>query len=237
MNSIYFLSDIHGNLNALQAVIEAIGKEEFQHSQKYFLGDYVNFGPQSNEVIEVLRNLEKADFIEGNHDIYCSKTELDYKTKYAENLPYMVKHIDWIKNRVNGENLNWLKKLNRTREFELSKKKFLLFHGYFEDTESKVDLTDPNLQKYDYILCGHSHKPGIWQLGNTTLINVGSVGSSLDGDNRASYCTMTQKNNEFRFEIKRVKYNVEKTILKLMELAPPYTEEIIWSLTHGKKKK
>lgn len=145
MRSIYFLSDIHGNLPALEAVIQDIGEEEFMKSQKYFLGDYVHFAPFTNEVINLISILPNANFIEGNHDIYCSKKELNYKKKYKANLPEMITHIDWIRKRISEKNIKWLASNPKQIELNLNGKSFLLFHGHFNDTESKIDITDNRL--------------------------------------------------------------------------------------------
>lgn len=235
MNKIYFFSDIHTNLPALLAVINDIGIEKFNTSQKYFLGDYVHFGPHSNEVIDLLRTLNNSSFIEGNHDIYCSKPNvLDYQNKYLRNIPELADHIDWIRSRITYENPEWLRDLQSTIVFELYQKKFILFHGSFNDPEISVDINDERLTNYDYIICGHSHKTGIWVNGKSTLINVGSVGEPLDGDNRSSYVILEVIDGKCSFEIKRVEYNTEETIADIELQNIPFGEQIIKSLKSEK---
>lgn len=234
MNKTYFFSDIHANLPALLAVINDVGSEEFNTSKKYFLGDYVHFGPHSNEVVNLLRTLNNSSFIEGNHDIYCSKPNvLDYQNKYLRDIPELADHIDWIRYRMTHENIEWLRDLQSTIVFELNQKKFILFHGSFNDSEISVDINDERLANYDFIICGHSHKAGIWKKGKSTLINVGSVGEPLDGDNRSSYVILEITDGECSFEIKRVEYNVEETIADIQLLNTPFGEQIIKSLKSG----
>ena len=235
MQCYYFFSDIHANLPAFMAVINDIGIEEFNTAKKYFLRDYVHFGPHSNEVIGLLRTLNNCSFIEGNHDIYCSKPNvLDYQNKYLKDIPELADHTDWIRSLMTYENLEWLQNLQSTIVFELNQKKFILFYGSFNDPEISVDINDERLTNYDYILCGHSHKAGIWKNGKSTLINVGSVGEPLDGDSHSSYVILEIIDGECCFEIKRVEYNTEGTIADIQLLNIPFGEQIIRSLKSGK---
>ena len=176
MKKVYFLSDIHANLPALEAVINDIGKDEFENSEKYFLGDYVHFSPYNDEVLSLLSKLENANFIEGNHDIYCSKKkELDQFRKYKETLPELIQHIDWTREQISKKNLDWLSSHPKQIELKWHNKKILLFHGHLENTGEIVNIHDKVLQLFDFVICGHSHKPRIDQVSKTTIINVGSV--------------------------------------------------------------
>jgi len=63
----WIIGDIHGMLRPLEAVLAAVRTADPQ-PQLYFAGDYVNRGPDSRKVIDLLLSLENARFIRGNHD-------------------------------------------------------------------------------------------------------------------------------------------------------------------------
>ena len=58
------ISDIHANLTAFEAVLEAAGEFE----RVWFLGDVVGYGPDPNECIDLLRKQPKLQALMGNHD-------------------------------------------------------------------------------------------------------------------------------------------------------------------------
>jgi serine/threonine protein phosphatase 1 len=63
----WVIGDIHGMYGALDALVNAIGRRD--HAARfYFVGDYVNRGPDSRRVLEYLVHLQNARFVRGNHD-------------------------------------------------------------------------------------------------------------------------------------------------------------------------
>src|SRR3982751_2009409 len=63
----WIIGDIHGMLRPLEALVAAIDKADAER-QLLFVGDYVNRGPDSKGVIELLLTLKNAHFVRGNHD-------------------------------------------------------------------------------------------------------------------------------------------------------------------------
>ena len=70
---IAFFSDIHGNLPALEIAVKKSGKVDGY----YILGDVVNYGPWSNECVELIENLENSFKVMGNHEEYYLKKRCD----------------------------------------------------------------------------------------------------------------------------------------------------------------
>ena len=232
------ISDIHGNLEALTAILT-----ELNFATKIFcLGDIVGYGPNPNECCNNLRN-KNATCITGNHDKAITENNI------VQNMNQLAKTaILWTKQTLTEENKNWLKTLNYTHKETQIDSTFT--HGTFK-----------NPQLFDYIECpfyhieyidtclgfyGHTHKPCIindkrieFATNDTPitikparkyLINVGSVGQPRDNNPKACYITMDTESNILTFH--RTSYDI-KTTQKKMKVAkmPPF---LITRLQYGR---
>ena len=112
------ISDIHGNIFALNAVLEAIKKQDVTYT--ICLGDLVGYGCNPNEVIERLRN-EKIPCIKGNYD--ASVVDKDY-TFIRENEVNSFS-LPWAIKNVTDENIKFLKELPNTITLEFNNKKII----------------------------------------------------------------------------------------------------------------
>ncbi|MGB9643325.1 MAG: metallophosphoesterase family protein, partial [Candidatus Ratteibacteria bacterium] len=109
--------------------------------------------------------------------------------------------------------------------FEIESYKFTIVHGSLENY--LYDYVRPNTSdeilkikfknsESDFVIFGHTHLPFFRKIGKTYYINPGSVGQPRDFDNRISYAIIDL--NNMNVEIKRKKYNYEKTIEKIRVL-------------------
>ena len=133
------ISDIHGNIFALNAVLEAIKKQDVTYT--ICLGDLVGYGCNPNEVIERLRN-EKIPCIKGNYD--ASVVDKDY-TFIRENEVNSFS-LPWAIKNVTDENIKFLKELPNTITLEFNNKKIQFVHGstrrineYLTEDYEKID--------------------------------------------------------------------------------------------------
>ncbi|MEM7783221.1 MAG: metallophosphoesterase family protein [Planctomycetota bacterium] len=228
------LSDIHGNLEALKAVLADI--EDQGISEIYCLGDIIGYGPNPRECIDVCRDFQMT--LLGNHDNGALFDPEGFSSG-AE------KAIFWTRGQledssINGatDRWNFLATLPRThREGD-----FLFVHGsprsplneyvFPEDiyNQRKIERIFGFIQKWCFQ--GHTHVPGIftenfrfyspaevsnrYTLGEQKLmINVGSVGQPRDSDPRCSYVVLDGLDLEFR----RVDYNYQDTRQKILAIA------------------
>jgi len=225
------LSDIHGNLAALEAVLASAPPD----LPVWCLGDVVGYGPSPNECIERLRSLDHRCIV-GNHD-WAVMNKVDVR----EFNPDAQLSVQWTQQCLEGDNLAYLESLNRK---ELHGE-FTLVHGSPREPIWEYILYPPvarlNLAHFDspYCFVGHTHVPRIFRfrvqddeetcqeehlleggprrLGEGRLIiNPGSVGQPRDGDARASYLVLDV--DDLTYEYHRVAYNVAKT-QRLMEKA------------------
>jgi len=227
------LSDAHGNLEALEVVLEeadAVG-----YDRLIFLGDFVGYGANPNECVELIR--EKASVaVLGNHDsAVLHPEEADYFNEFAR------KAVLWTRERLTKENMEYLASLPLTARLE---EDILVVHA----SPYRPEKWDYILSVYDaefhfahfsekICLFGHSHIPGVYIKepdGKITmvedkpieledikryLINPGSVGQPRDLDWRASFGLLDTERKVFEFF--RVEYDVDKAQLKIKEAGLP----------------
>jgi predicted phosphodiesterase len=226
------ISDIHANLNALEAVFADAGAVD----EVWCPGDVVGYGPNPNECVALLRD-RRATCVAGNHDwaaIGRLSTE-DFN-------PDAAAAAQWTADRLHPENREYLEDLPLTA----TRYDFTIVHGTMRNpiweyltTPSQADDTLAAI-KTEYCLVGHTHVPAAYvevrrelsrsldppldrpiRLGAERLIlNPGSVGQPRDGNPNASYALLDTEAKAIQY--KRVPYDVEGTqrIMRLHNLPP-----------------
>ncbi|MDM1556901.1 MULTISPECIES: metallophosphoesterase [Chryseobacterium] len=233
MIQIAVLSDVHGNLPALEVVLKDI--EERGIYQKFCLGDLVDFAPWGNEVIEKIKTLN-IPCLMGNHDeriafdipvIPLSKhSEEETKARFVA--------IDHSKNHITDENKKFLSKLpfHLKLNYKIGNKHWniQLMHSSLEsnDTylyESENDEVFINMledSKADIIVMGHTHLSFKKQFENNKwAVNCGSVGRSKEENRLASYLVLTLDDEKIIPEIVQINYPLEETARQIEESGIP----------------
>ena len=229
------ISDIHGNLEALEAVLEDVpdGVEEI-----YCLGDVIGYGASPNECCESVRSYEMP-VISGNHDLAVT----DLSTDLAWFNPVAAAAIQWTREQLTPDNAEFL----RTRPRMLQSEETLFVHGSVRDPdeyilngtvawENLAVLTAdyPNVQVCFF---GHTHVKTVvpspdgpssgshdtldLSSGGPYLVNPGSVGQPRDGDTFASYVLAENTQDETRIAYRFVEYDVEKAQDKIRAAGLP----------------
>ncbi len=232
------LSDVHSNIEALDACLEvAQGK----HDQAVCLGDLVGYGPNPNEVIEKVRGLTQV-IIRGNHDKACCG--LDDASEFN---PFARLATQWTREALTPEHIEYLRSLPTGPKMMES---FILVHGSPVDEDEYILgpgqalplLRGPETQ----IVCyGHTHYQGGFMLTPTGrfqsvrfpskpdgltltlplensaryLINPGSVGQPRDGDRRAAFAILDM--DKAQVEYYRVQYDLATTQAKMKQAGLP----------------
>src|SRR5690554_1119477 len=221
MPKIALISDIHGNLPALEAVLEALDK----HNPDIWLclGDIVGYGPQPAECVQIIMD-RKIPTIMGNHDAgVAGKLTLKHFRDPNRKL------IEMSQTLLSTEQLEWLRNLPYTLTDTST---WIASHATPVDPEKWMYLDSAIrarnvLNEIEYPLCfvGHTHVPALvssqignlnFAKGNKHLINPGSVGQSRDNDYRAS-CAIIDTDN-WKYENIRIDYNKESVVARLNEL-------------------
>ncbi len=243
-------SDIHGNLTALEAVLqdmEQVGGIDLT----WCLGDLAAFGPRPVECIRRVKALAEADegkkfkVIGGNTDRYLITGERPKFPMAADDAAFQKSKAEW-RNLNNGilwavdqlsfEDYEFLKKIN---EHELSKKidgygYAIGYHAIPGNDETNLTPETPENEARDFLLDregrlafgGHIHRQMDRDLGRWRVVNVGSVGMPFDVKGQASWGLFTFENGEATLELRRVPFDVDAVIADLGAVGFPNVE---WS--------
>lgn len=220
------LYDIHGNLAALEAVLdeaEQIGVTSFLLG-----GDYASFGPWPRETTELLDTLSVVARIRGNVERWLR--EEPEAPPSAQ--PFLTSALTVARHALGPELIARLYELPEQAELD----GILIVHG---SPLSDIDSFAPDLQPDDErllageaertILFGHSHRqfrrPGA---NGTLLVNPGSVGAPLDGDRRAAWALYEHMEIAFR----RTDYDVERAAAKMRSYGD-WAEPVVHRIEHG----
>lgn len=230
---ILVVSDVHANLEALNAVIDHAGAFD----RIWSLGDVVDYGPQPNECIDRLREFELVA-IAGNHD-YAVVPKIDL----ADFNPDAARAVLWTRQQLTPEHAAWLAKLPERIRID---DHFILVHGSpnhpIWEYVLNVHTARENFPAFDTRVClfGHSHIPILFRqseieeeivLGrlpedspiplttNRWMINPGSVGQPRDGDSRAAYAIVDTE--EMTLTHSRVEYDISATQKKMEDANLP----------------
>jgi predicted phosphodiesterase len=190
-------SDVHGNLQALEAVLADIERRGVPVT--LCLGDLVGYGPHPNEVARLVRD-RGIPTLMGNYDQGVGFASGDcgcvYKTD-AQRAEGAVS-LAWTQATVDDDVRAYLRTLEDHFALATPAGALLAVHGsprrineyLFEDRPESAMRRMAEEYPYRAILFGHTHLPYARRVGGTTFINVGSAGRPKDGDWRACYAVV-----------------------------------------------
>jgi len=217
------LSDIHGNLPALESVLEDM--KQYDIDQVISLGDVSGYYPFINEVIDLLGVHDAINLI-GNHDRYIiDNTECPRSSSANACLTYQ-------KSVITDKNRKWLAK--STRSLILGDASFV--HGGWDDPEDEYlyKINPSYFERFEekFFFCGHTHVQKHIKLNNDQYFtNPGSVGQPRDGINTASYCLFDEKRGSVL--LRRVSYDINKVSEKMKSLG--FGEKFYMNLYEGSR--
>lgn len=225
------LGDIHSNVEALEAVLDALDGERV--STVLCTGDIVGYGAAPRECIRLVRELSPHLLVGGNHDwAAAGRLELEYFNPYAREA------IEWTRSVLDPAELAWL----GAHPALATDGSVTVAHGTIHDPEAFDYLQsayDAHLSfahlKTPYAFVGHSHVPvtfrsgaavtyvlgDLVELGDAAqaVMNVGSVGQPRDEDPRAAYGVFDDDARVLRIE--RVPYDVEAAVARIRRARLP----------------
>jgi predicted phosphodiesterase len=232
------ISDIHGNLPALEAVLTDI-KQRPDVGGTFHLGDLVGYAPWPDEVVALLQQHGIAG-IAGNYD---STTGTDYKhcgCKYENPHQEELAHqsYEWTRAHVTPETKRFLASLPFRMDLWplgghlTGKPHVILVHGsptlntlyWTEDRPDSFCLQMAEIagmKAGDLIAFGHTHKPWFREVGGKYFLNTGSVGKPKDGDWRACYALVDASGERPAVTMVRVEYDIERAMRGIRESELP----------------
>ncbi|NPA47310.1 MAG: metallophosphoesterase family protein [Thermococci archaeon] len=219
---ISLISDVHSNLEALEAVWDEIKDTD----AVLCMGDLVGYGASPNEVIEFVREQMKRKIflcVHGNHD---KAVAFDFDWRFN---PFARKAVEWHRRVISEENMEFLRKFPVVETFmDDTGRTYLMVHGsprapvdeyvppWLPDVEFKAILS---YVEQDDLLLGHTHIPMLKKIEGRRIINPGSVGQPRDGDWRAGYAIIDTYTCKVEFH--RVEYDVNRAAEKIRKAGLP----------------
>lgn len=216
---IAIISDIHGNMQALEAVLNDIRKEKCERI--FCLGDLAMAGPEPSRTIEKIKELaQSSDFtiIQGNTDEMIANCNNQILHLLEQNNPIMANAIESDVLTLAEEQKNFLRALPEQNESEVESVKILLVHGSPRKNNENIfpDLKIEEVEEMikgtnaDLIFCGHTHVPCGYQTNTKqTVVNVGSVGRPFSQEPKSCYAIAEIKDGQVAIKHNFVEYDVQ----------------------------
>lgn len=237
------ISDIHGNMMALDAVLENIKQEGC--SKIFCLGDLAMAGPEPAKTIEKIEELCKnTDFtlIQGNTDEMIANCDNQMLHLLEQNNPIMAHALECDASVIPEIKKSFLRNLPAQKEVEINGIKILLVHGSprknnenifcdlkIEEVEEMIAGTDA-----DIIFCGHTHVPCGYQTNTKqTVVNVGSVGRPFSEEPKSCYAILEIDNGEFSIKHNFVDYDYKTAAAILKERGFDGADKLAQMLIHA----
>ncbi len=238
------LSDIHANLEALDAVLEDAGACD----ETWFLGDAVGYGPDPEACVDRLLELAPRHWLAGNHD-WAALGRLDV----SDFNPDARRAADWTGERLLGARREVL--LACEPRADIPTLGITLVHGSPRhpvwEYILNAQVAHESFDAFATAIClfGHTHVPALYEQGldgtlrlpvapdegqcpeedARWLVNPGGVGQPRDGDPRASYMLLDTATRTFT--LRRVTYDIERTQAKILDAGLP--PRLAARLTYG----
>lgn len=227
------VSDVHGNLTALEAVVA-----DLKHTAPDLVvqgGDLASGGHRPAEVVDRVRDLGWPG-VQGNTDEMLWKPELfDAFMQSAPKLAHLWRLVfqrqaPATRDLLGAERLDWLHSMPQ----EWLGNGLAVVHASPGNLwrSPMADATDDDLVKTyaplerPVVAYGHIHVPFVRTIGSLTVANTGSAGMPFDGDPRASYLVV----DDGVAQTRRVEYDVEREVAGLLRSGYPDAERIAETL-------
>jgi protein phosphatase len=204
---IAIISDIHGNLEALEALTEP-------YDELWVLGDLVNYGPDPAAVVDFVR-ARAAVVIRGNHDDAVGfnrdpRCSAPYKAMAKETM-------DFSLSALSSEQRDYLASLPLVVTRQIDDTQFILCHAAPSDPLYKyIPANSPEWDREmhgkdaDLLLVGHTHTPFVQTVGGSLVVNPGSLGQPKTGNTKACYATW-----DHGVTLHEIDYEIDRTLRKI----------------------
>jgi putative phosphoesterase len=182
------LSDVHGNLPALELILKTNSDVDLIVS----LGDVVNYGPWSNECVELLETLNNVVLLSGNH-------EKAFLNGYYDGINPIAKaffehcHPNFTKHNLIS---------NYIEEYYVNQTKFT------HTIDGKYIYPDSEINLINDIFIGHSHRLFLKYSNGYRLVNVGSIGQNRLNLNDINFVLWDSKSDSINLCVKKNDYKI-----------------------------
>lgn len=227
------LSDIHGNLTALEAVLADLAREGVD--QIVCLGDLAAKGPAPHEVVEQVKALGCIT-VRGNTDVSLLEPGLEAEVQGLHGPMRQIGEIFlWAREQLSPADRDYLAALPPTAVLQLDHGRSLLcFHGSPRSARDTILATTPDTElepmfrgwTQEYLAGGHTHRQLFRRFNEAILLNPGSVGlpSTSSGEPRplAEYAILSCEPRRASVELRQVPFDLERVLSLARERKLPH---------------
>jgi putative phosphoesterase len=239
------LADIHGNLQALRAVLAH--QKQLRVDRVVVAGDLISDCPDPNEVVSLIASLENCHVISGNREGYLAQFTAMEQDKWRASQQWS--SLVWTFDSLTAENKTFLAELPDTLSVGLGTEILRIVHGSPSSVVEHLYPHTENLSEHleaipeTVLICGHTHKQWNASVENKVAFNPGSVGVHFNKQKRAEYSILDidPVGNHMSVAVteQQVPYDIEETFSRfaesgLMEHSPAWSHTIIQSLKTGR---
>jgi predicted phosphodiesterase len=249
MTRIAALSDIHGNLPALEAVLADIVAQSTPDAV-WVLGDLAVFFPWPAETLARLRAVPNVFFLRGNTDRLITtgvRPAMPVRSReewerMGHALAVRDANFQWTVERLSYAEYQFLAALPPEIQTNVPGYGLVMaVHAAPGDDEARLLPHTPDEDVRPYLagvsarvlLGGHTHYPADRMVDGVRLVNDGSAGLPFDGDNRPSYVLLDFEDGECRATLRRVAYDIEVVAEELERARHPMRQWLIHILRTG----
>ena len=219
MTRFVVLSDVHGNVVALEAIRKALRAEKPDFVA--IAGDLVLSGPDPAATVDLLQQMESegAAIVAGNTDIAVA--DFDYAAAFPsmiDGIPEAIQAAaEWAHDALGDDRVAWLRRLPSERRLRADDGTMVLVvhaspgsqtAGFDQALEASIVTERVSRTDARVIACGHTHLPEVRDLGWKLIVNDGSAGYVFDGEPTASWARIDIADGEINAEIKRTEFDV-----------------------------
>jgi putative phosphoesterase len=207
---IAIISDIHGNLESLSALTEP-------YDELWVLGDLVNYGPDPGAVVDFVRT-HASMVVRGNHDHAVGFNEdprcsPPYREMAKETMLF-------TRAALSHDQIEYLANLPLLAERTIDNTKFVLCHAApshplyeYVPANSPQWEQEMELVSADFLLVGHTHTPFVQNVGESLVVNPGSLGQPKTGATKACYALWDNG-----IVLRSADYEIERTLAKIDDM-------------------
>jgi putative phosphoesterase len=233
MTKIAVLSDIHGNWEALQAVVQLDRYKECD--VKCFCGDALGYYYDSEDVVTYLKEMIHNSIL-GNHDrIFIAKYlngspgKIEYEQKYGSALKLAA-------GSLTTKNKEWLKSLQEKAILNVAGKTIQICHGSPWDPDLYIYPDSDNAiaekvfaEACSIVLIGHSHYQFHWEKRGKHVVNPGSVGQARKKGGLAEWAEIDIDGNSIHVHLFQIPYSIDRLVGQVSQNDPdiPYLKSIL----------
>ncbi len=213
--TIALISDVHGNLPALEAVLDDAAPRDV--AEIWNLGDMLGYAPFPNEVLRRLKDIAAVNLV-GNYDLKVLDFAFKRDKWKRKKPPVKFAAFQWNDAHLTGKSRRFVELLPEQARRTVGGLDVLMVHGSPASIDELLNSDTPEdrlrelirVAAADVVVCGHSHEAFVRKVDGVWFVNPGSVGRPEGGDWRASYAVLRFSDGELKTEHFRIPYDINR---------------------------